>query len=229
MRQIRFNRWHAVKALLTVGLIVFCTGVWPGYLIHTYQVEALFTSDIAEMQWLSTGDVVQQLFSPVHGRLAKIRAAVEFDESAAEEEYLNFTLWDENEKHICNKKIYFNQIESGHYFDITVNKKLDPQKEYVWTLTLGEPTDLQYAVLCTYDIDGNAQENHTLLINGEDTGSNAVNMYEYYAHYDKAVILGGFWTGAALVWLLLLELTDRAEGFFERKKNGAEDKGSEEI
>ena len=229
MRKTQNIGWLLVRLLLTAGLAVFCLGAWPGYLFHTYQMTELYTADIAEMPLLSTGEVVQQRFSPADNVLSRIRAALIFDEAAVAEEYVDFTLWNEKGMSLCSRKIYFNNIESGKYFDIAVDTRLKPRSEYVWTLTMPEPTNLQYTVLCTEDVNGNAQENKTLLINGEDTQKNAVNQYEYYAHYDKAVIIGGFWTGAFLVWLLLLELTDRAEDFLERKKENGTDEIFEEI
>lgn len=221
--------WHVVRVLLTAGLVMFCMGAWPGYLFHTYQTVELYTADVVLTPWLSSGDMVQQHFSPTGNMLSKVRVAVSFDVGAVTEEYLVFTLWNESGKSLCERKIYFNQIESDNYFDVFLDTRVKSQEEYVWSLMLTEPTDLQYAVLCTDDVNGNAQENHSLLVNSEDTQYNAVNQYEYYAHYDKAVIVGGFWAGAFLVWLLLSELLDRAQHFFERKGKDGKDGHSKKV
>lgn len=229
MREKKIVKWRWIKILLTVGLVVFCLGIWPGYLIHTYQMVDLYPSNVSQTQWLSTGDVVKQYFVPVKSRISKIEMALEFDKSVVSDEYLDFTILNDAGTSICSKEIFFSQINESHFFDIVVKEKFDPGHEYVWTLTMSEPTGLQYAVLCADDINGYVTENKALLINEEDTHGGAVNMYEYYEHYDKVVIIGGFWTGAILVWLLLLEFTDRAERFLERKKNDREDKCSKEI
>lgn len=76
----------------------------------------------------------------------------------------------------------------------------------------------QYTVYCQTAEDIVSAENLSLWINGEDTGNNALNLYEYYAHHDKAVIIGSFWAGALLVWLILLEVVDRAEYFMEGRR-----------
>lgn len=219
MRKMQINRWTVLKVLLTVGLVIFCLGVWPGYLIHTYWTADLHTSDISQTQLLATGDIVRQYFLPEDSWLSKIKIALVFDESEVNGEILNFTLVDDTGRDICSREIYFNEIEDSSYFDIAVEEKLNPGSEYMWSLTMHEPTTFQYAVLCTGDVNGNARENRSLSVNGADTQRNAVNQYVYYAHYDKAVIIGGFWAGAVLVWLLLLELTDRADSLFERKKH----------
>ncbi len=231
MRENGKNRWVwlGLKVLLTVGLVVFCAGVWPGYLIHTAKVAELYTEDISQTPWLSAGDVALQYFYPEDRWLSKIKIALAFDESAAKGEYLNFEIQDETGGKVCGREIYFDQIESGCYFEAAVKEKLKPGKEYAWMLSLPEESRLEYAVLCTGDAAGNAVENQVLLINGRDAERNAINQYEYYAHYDKAVIIGGFWTGALLVWLVLLELTDRVKGLVERKGNGGEKRSLEEI
>lgn len=214
--------WLGLKVLLTVGLVVFCAGVWPGWLIHTYKMAELYTEDISQTPWLSAGDVALQYFYPEDSRLSKMKIALAFDESAVEGEYLILEIQDETGGRICSREIYFDQIESGCYFDVVVEEKVRPGGEYAWALSLPDEAQLEYAVLCTGDAAGNAVENRVLLINGEDVGGNAINQYEYYAHYDKAVIIGGFWVGALLVWLVLLELTDRAKGLVERKRHDGE-------
>lgn len=219
MRKKQINRWTVLKFLLTAGLVIFCLGVWPGYLIHTYWTADLHTSDISQTPWLSAGDTVQQIFLPEDSWLSKIKIALVFDESEVAGEFLNFTLRDDTGRDICSREINFSGIENSSYFDIAVEKKLNPGNEYTWSLTMHEPTTLQYAVLCTEDVNGNARENQTLSVNSANTQENAVNQYVYYAHYDKAVIIGGFWIGVVLVWLFLLELTDRTESLFERKKH----------
>lgn len=229
MRQTRITGWSAVKVLLTVTLIIFCAGVWPGYLFHTYQTVDSYPNNVAQTQWLSVGDTVQQHFSPVYSRSFKIRMALDFDESVVDDEYLRFTLLDDTGANIYDKEIYFNQISSDFYFDIEVRQKLDTQREYVWTLTMPEDTRLQYAVLCVDDVNTNIPENKALLINDKSTQNKSLNEYNYYAHYDKPTIIGDFWIGAFLVWSLMLELTDRTENFLKRKKNDGEDRSSEEI
>ena len=216
---IRFHitRWILMKILLTAGLIVFCLEVWPGYLLHTNRAVWLIPGDVQQTPWLSVDDMIQQHFSPSGKWLSQIMTAVVFDENMTTDEYLIFSLWDETGKCLCSREIYFYQIENSNYFDIPINKKLKPGHQYVWTFTLAEPTELQYALMIG-NIDSNASENCSLLINGEDTQQNAMSQYEYYDHYDKAQIFGGFWVGAIMIWLLLLEATDRAERLFKRKK-----------
>ncbi len=218
MRKNKKSRgiWLGLKLLFTAVFAVFCAGVWPGWLIHTYKMAELYTVDISQTRWLSAGDVALQYFYPEDSRLSKIKIALAFDEAEANEERLLFEMQDENGGRVCVREIRFDQIESGCYFDVSVEEKVKTGGEYAWSLSLPEESQMQYAVLCTGDAAGNAVENQVLLINGEDVRGSAVNQYEYYAHYDKAVIIGGFWLGALLVWLLFLELTDRAEGLVER-------------
>lgn len=210
------NIWFVLKVILSVGLAIFCFGVWPGHLIHTDRAIELYTGNTRPSQWLTSEDTAQQYFSPENSWLSRIKAAIVFD-MTVDDEYLNFTLWDGKGKSICTRKIYFSQIVSGGYFDIPINKKLVQGGEYVWTLTLPATFDLQYAVLITDDAAHNAQEDISLVINDLNTPYSAVNMYFYYTYFDKAEIIGGFWFGAFIIWLLLLELTDRAERFYERK------------
>lgn len=213
--------WIGLRVLFSAGLIIFCVGVWPGYLVHTYKMDTMFTSQVFLTPWLSTGDVVQQYFCPQDSRLSKIKIALAFDESAVTEEYLLFEIQDKNGQPLYNSKIFFDQIESDHYFDVDVGgKKLKTHEVYTWTLTLPNGRGTEYAVLCQVPTDTIkvAVENQTLFINDEEMPSIALNLYEYYAHYDKSVIIGGFWIGALLVWLILMEVTDRAEQFCEGKK-----------
>ncbi len=221
--------WPGLKILFTVALVVFCAGVWPGYLFHTYKTAERYTVDISQTQWLSAGDVALQYFYPEDGRLSTVKIALAFDEGMPEGEYLYFDMQDENGVQVCRREIYFDQIESGCYFDVEVEAKVKPGGEYAWTLSLPDDSQAEYAVLCTGDTAGNAVENQVLLIDGEDAGGNAINQYEYYAHYEKAVIIGGFWTGALLVWLALLELADRWKGFVERKYYDEEEEELEAV
>lgn len=230
MKLIQRAGWGIIiKALLTGGLVVFCLGAWPGYLIHTYQTVDLYPQNVWQTPWLSTGDVAEQSFSPVYSRLQRIKAAVAFDESMVTEEYLQFTLYDDTDKKVYTKKIYFKKIHNRLYFDIVVEKKLDPRREYTWTLTMPDATGLQYALLYTEDTSGTIQENSVLSINAESTQGNAVNQYDYYAHYDKTTIVGKYWAGAVLIWILLLELTDRAEEYFKRNEHGKAYRSVKEI
>lgn len=234
MREMRENEkyrwiWLGLKALFTVGLTVFCAGVWPGWLIHTYKTAELYTGDIWQTPWLSTGDTALQYFYPEDSRLSRIKIALAFDESVAQGAYLIFEIQDENGGQVCNQEIFFDQIESGCYFDVAVEEKVKTGGEYAWMLSLPDEAWLEYAVLCTGDAAGNAVENQVLLINGEDAGGNAINQYEYYAHYDKAVVIGGFWLGALLVWMVLLEFTDRTKDLVERKRHDGEKRSLEEI
>lgn len=209
--------WIGIRVLLSAGLVLFCLSVWPGYAFHTYLTVTKYTNQVIQTPWLSAGDVVQQYFYPQYSRLSKINMAFIFDENAATGEYVIFEIKDKKGESICRREIYFNQIRSDCYFDIDVGgQKLKPHEEYMWTLALPSGGAMEYSVMCQTAEDIVSVENQTLWINGEDTQSNALNLYEYWKHLDKATIIGGFWTGALLVYLILLEVIGRVEDYISK-------------
>lgn len=210
--------WIGIRALLLAGLVLFCISVWPGYAFHSYLEITKYTSQVTQTSWLAAGDVVQQYFYPQYSRLSKIKMAFLFDENAAAEEYVIFEIKDKKGESIYRREIYFDQISSDCYFDIDVGgKKLKPREEYIWTLALPDGAAMDYSVMCQTAEDIISDENQTLWINGVDTQSNALNLYEYWKHPDKATIIGGFWTGALLVYLIFLEIVGRVEDYMKRK------------
>lgn len=129
--------WTGIRVVLLAALGLFCLGVWPGYVFHTYFTALKYTSQIIETPRLSDGDVVQQCFCPQFGRLSKIKMALGFDEEEAAGKYLLFEIKDSNGKSLCSREIHFDQIQSSLYFDVDIGgKSLKPYEKYVWTLTM---------------------------------------------------------------------------------------------
>lgn len=207
--------WIVVRIFLVMSFCVFCAGAWPGYLFHTYKTTGELTAVVEWTQWLSAEDVVRQHFVPQGSWLSKIMVALSFNEDVVTDEYLIFGIEDDRGNKFFDNEVYFREIEDSKYFEISVEKKLDPRREYVWTLSLPEGTVMEYAVMCA----DNTAENKQLLIGSERMRINALNQYEYYAHYDKSVIIGGFWVGALLALLALLEFADWME-HRTKEKNG---------
>ena len=216
MKKIKLSKWKVFKLFLILSFILFCLGAWPGYFFHDHQTPDLHPRDVILTQWVSGGDVVQQSFLPEFGRMCYLKLALAFDSDVAANDVIEFTVRDETDRVIYKREIFFDQIESRSLFDVPLPVNLKANKEYVWTLSASEDSNVQYAVLCTRDDINSIAENQSLMINGEDSHSVALNQYNYRAHYDKAIIIGCFWAGGALVLLIILELIDRMELSFTR-------------
>ena len=219
MKRGKNSKLIAVRVLLTLLLVSFCLGVWPGYLFHTYKKENRYTTNVFQSVSLKPGESAKQWFVPADKWISRISLAVAYDEQYGTEDRFTFAIKDEQGKTILEEELYFGEIENGSFCSISVDQKVKPNKLYCWQLFVPEDIQSECAILCTEDTNGNAVENRELYIADVQSVGNALNQYEYYAHRDKVVIIGGYWAGALMVYLFLLELVHRLEEAVWRKKN----------
>lgn len=208
-----------IRGLLTIVLIVFCLGVWPGYFIHDFYLSKTSSVHGELTQILENGELVVQYFIPQATHLGSIQFVLSYEEEKAEEQILTFLLCEENGKEILTKEVPIKEIKRKLYYDMPVNKRLKPGQIYYWALVMPADLDASCSVMYTNVVEDQAPENLYFTINDQLSGgetAQTVSQYNYYAHPDKAVILGVYWISAFLVYLVALEIVDR---IFKRNKN----------
>lgn len=219
MKQRKKNRMTGARIALTLLLICFCAGVWPGYLFHTFETENRYTTNVFESVSIKAGESAKQWFVPRDKWISRIKLAVVYDDRVLDDDRFQFAILDEQGKTVMEEELYFSNIENGGFFSVSVDQKVKPDKMYCWKLFMPEDARITCSLLCTEDTNGNAVENRTLDIADSQSVGSALNQYEYYAHHDKMVIIGGYWAGAVVIYLLLLEVVHRLEEAVWRKNH----------
>ena len=194
-----------------MALIGFILCVWPGYLAHDYYVGRTFTERGESSELLIPQSVVVQYFVPQRSYVANIEFEVLFNEENAGDESVWFTLCENSGREIFSQEIRLEQMESDSYYSIEINKRLKAGETYFWTLVCPDAEGIDMRVMYTNHLSDQAPENTLFVLNDEQFGeiSQTLSQYTYLIHPDKIIIIGGYWTGAVLVYIICMDIVSR--------------------
>ena len=203
-------KWIA-KGILTIILLVFMWSAYPGYGFHT-----LYLSDTASHRYVTSeaisNTVMTQYFTPILPYLESIQLAVEFNEEYETEEKVTFVLCKETGKELFSCEIPLKDMESNLYYEVKVNQRLKTGEVYYWSLTTPIDEAYDWKPMYTEYPEDQEPENVRFLVGDNAYGSSeaqTISRYVYYDHHDKVVIIGGFWAGALLAYIVGLEIINR--------------------
>ena len=206
------RKLYWMRAGATVLLLLFILAVYPGYLARDEYLSETNSARYLLTDELRGAAVAGQSFQPLHPYLNSIQFAIEFDEQAAGDESLSFLLCDEGQKVLESREIPLKEISSRCYYNVEINRMLRRDKVYEWRLVMPEGADLGCRLMYTEVRELQAPENRGFSVDGGRygaEGAQTVSQYQYHVHADKAVILGNYWCGAVLLYLVVMECINR--------------------
>ena len=124
-----------------------------------------------------------------------------------------------------SREIALSDMTSERYYVMPIEKTLSTKKIYHWTLTVPENSGCDIRFMYGEHGGGMAPENVRLERNGYLLGAEdaqATAQYVYKIHPDKIVIIGGYWLGNVLIYLLLMEAVDRVLKKLSKEKRKTE-------
>lgn len=209
-KQRRRNLW-IVRGIITILFIGLILWAWPGYLAHDYYVSKTSSVHYEDTKIPPDYSIVTQYFVPQKTHLANIQFAVLFEEESVEDEKITFTLCEESGKEIFSKVIRLRDLESGCYYDVKYYCRLKTDQVYYWQLVGTETDDLNLRLMCTNYTEDQAPENTLFLLNENQVGENTqtVSQYTYLVHPDKIVIVGGYWMGFVMLYIICMDVATR--------------------
>lgn len=201
----------AARCILTVLLAGCMLGVWPGYLVHDDYVSRTISDRSEAADVPAPRSAVTQYFVPRQGHMARMEFAVLFDEEKAGDSAVRFALCEESGREIFSREILLEQMESGMYYGIRIDRPLKAGGTYSWTLVSPDAEDIGFQVMYTNHLDDQAPENTLFLLGEEQYGEIAqtVSQYTYRTHPDKIIILGKYWLGAVLAYIVCMDMVNR--------------------
>lgn len=205
-------RKRIATGILTVILAVFMWSAFPGYVFHTWFWSDTASNHSVVTEVLADSVLTTQYFAPILPFIRSIQFAVEFEEEVDEGETVLFSLCDEDENVIFSQEIPISDMESNTYYDVEINQRLKTGRNYYWSLTSPMSAAYDWKMMYTELPGDQAVENQLFLIGNDTYGSGdaqTISQYVYYDHHDKVVIIGGFWSGGILVYLICLEVINR--------------------
>lgn len=214
------------KGLLTLLLIVSELAIWPGYLVHNAYLSSSYSEYAVYSEPITEETQITQYFQPLYSRLDQIEFALGFVQEAAGDQKLSFGLYDEKGTEMLSQEIPLQDMTAEHYYTIPIEKRLSTKKMYHWTLTVPENSGCDICFMYGEHGNGMAPENIRLERNGDLFGADdaqATARYSYEIHPDKIVIIGGYWMGNALIYLLLMEVLDRAFKYRGQRRKTADE------
>lgn len=209
------------KILLTLLLIALELAVWPGYLVHDTYMSNSYSEYSTYSDPITEKTEIAQYFIPLYSRLDQLEFALDYVQEAAGDQVLQFALYDEKNTELMSQQIPMADMEAGHYYAIAVGRGLSKKQMYHWTLTIPENTGCDIRLMYAEHGTGVAPENMRLDRNGELFGAEdaqATVRYTYEIHPDKVVIIGGYWLGNALIYLVLMEGLEKLLGYWRCKR-----------
>lgn len=200
-----------IKAVLTVALIAFILCVWPGYLAYDLYVSRTLSERYEASDTLIPGSIVTQYFVPQRSHMSAIEFAVIFNEENVGSETVQFILCEESGREIFSEDIALDQMDSGCYYTVDIKKSLKEGRTYYWTLVCPDAENVGLQLMYTNHLTDQAPENSLLLLNEEQYGdiTQTISQYTYHVHADKIVIIGTYWMGAILVYIICMDIVSR--------------------
>ena len=213
------------KGILTLLLIIAELSIWPGYLVHDSYLSASYSEYAVFSEPVTEETEITQYFQPLYSKLDQLEFVLEFNQEAAGDRKVRFALYDENGTEMMSREIALSDMTSERYYVMPIEKTLSTKKIYHWTLTVPENSGCDIRFMYGEHGGGMAPENVRLERNGYLFGAEdaqATAQYVYKIHPDKIVIIGGYWLGNVLIYLLLMEAVDRVLKKLSKEKRKTE-------
>ena len=213
------------KGILTLLLIIAELSIWPGYLVHDSYLSASYSEYAVFSEPVTEETEITQYFQPLYSQMDQLEFVLEFNQEAAGDRKVRFALYDENETEMMSREIALSDMMSERYYVMPIEKTLSTKKIYHWTLTVPENSGCDIRFMYGEHGGGMAPENVRLERNGYLFGAEdaqATAQYVYKIHPDKIVIIGGYWLGNVLIYLLLMEAVDRVLKKLSKEKRKTE-------
>lgn len=213
------------KGILTLLLIIAELSIWPGYLVHDSYLSASYSEYAVFSEPVTEETEITQYFQPLYSKLDQLEFVLGFNQEAAGDRKVHFALYDENGTEMMSREIALSDMTSERYYVMPIEKILSTKKIYHWTLTVPENSGCDIRFMYGEHGGGMAPENVRLERNGYLFGAEdaqATAQYVYKIHPDKIVIIGGYWLGNVLIYLLLMEAVDRVLKKLSKEKRKTE-------
>ena len=213
------------KGILTLLLIIAELSIWPGYLVHDSYLSASYSEYAVFSEPVTEETEITQYFQPLYSKLDQLEFVLGFNQEAAGDRKVRCALYDENETEMMSREIALSDMMSERYYVMPIEKTLSTKKIYHWTLTVPENSGCDIRFMYGEHGGGMAPENVRLERNGYLFGAEdaqATAQYVYKIHPDKIVIIGGYWLGNVLIYLLLMEAVDRVLKKLSKEKRKTE-------
>lgn len=213
------------KGILTLLLIIAELSIWPGYLVHDSYLSASYSEYAVFSEPVTEETEITQYFQPLYSKLDQLEFVLGFNQETAGDRKVRFALYDENGTEMMSREIALNDMTSERYYVMPIEKTLSTKKIYHWTLTVPENSGCDIRFMYGEHGGGMAPENVRLERNGYLFGAEdaqATAQYVYKIHPDKIVIIGGYWLGNVLIYLLLMEAVDRVLKKLSKEKRKTE-------
>lgn len=214
------------KGLLTVLLIALELAIWPGYLVYNNYMSSSYSEYSVYSEPITERTEITQYFKPLYSRLDQIEFALGFEQEAVTDQVLHFVLYDEKNTELMLQDFPLGSMSADHFYALPLGVSLSRKQTYHWTLTIPEAAECNIRFMYAEHGNGVAPENIRLERNGglfaaED--AQATTRYYYKIHPDKVIIIGGYWLGNALIYLILLETMNKAFKYWRNKKGTADE------
>lgn len=202
--------WIA-RGVLTIILIGFVLWAWPGYLAHERFVSQTSSVHHESTDVFPAYGMAEQHFIPQKTYLAGIQFAAYFEEQSVENEEAIFLLCDESGKEIFSSAIKLDEMVSGSYYEVKFGRWLKTDQEYCWKIVGPAAADVNFQLMYTNHVEDQAPENTLFILNGNQVGENTqtVSQYVYFIHPDKVIVIGGYWMGSVLVYIICMDILTR--------------------
>lgn len=165
--------------------------------------------------------MLEQHFVPRQTYLKGVQFAAVFEEGNVDNQEISFLLCEESGKEIFSKAVRLDEMESGHYYQVEVDRRLKTDQAYYWALVGPGTAGVDFQLMYTNHVEDQAPENTVLILNENQVGENAqtISQYTYVVHPDKVIIIGGYWMGAVLVYIICMDVVTR---IFRGKQDSAD-------
>ncbi len=206
-----------IRVILTLLLIGFILGVWPGYLVHDLYVSRTMSELYESTEVLAPRSVVTQYFVPQRGHLSAIEFAVLFDKTKVKGETLRFSIYNEAGEEIFSQDIKLERMKSESYYKVHIDGKLNAGETYCWVIECPDAGDIGLKAMYTNHLANQAPENALFLLDNEKYGdygdiTKSISQYTYLIHPDKIEIIGEYWAGAVLAYIICMDILSRFSG-----------------
>lgn len=206
-----------IKVILTALLIGFCFSAWPGYLIHDLYQSRTLSERYEPTEELAPQSIVTQYFVPQRSHLSAIEFAILFDQKKIKDEAIRFLVYDAAGEEILSRDIMLDQMESENYYKVHIEEKLNAGETYSWVIECPDADNIGLKIMYTNHLGDQAPENALFLLNNEKYGdygdvTKSISQYTYLIHLDKIEIIGKYWAGALLVYIICLDILSRFAG-----------------